>query len=91
MKNKSKLAIATLSALISSAIALPIPVAEANTKIPLLDLSTSFQIPNASELIGFSRINENWIVAGIDSDEKSWIAQYTQKVNRYGAFSHLPK
>lgn len=79
MKNKSKLAIATLSALISSAIALPVPVAEANTKIPLLDLSTSFQIPNASELIGFSRINENWIVAGIDSDEKSWIAQYTQK------------
>ena len=56
-----------------------LPAAHANTKLPAINSSTSFQIPNTSEVVGFTRIKENWIIAGVDSADKSWVAQYTAK------------
>jgi len=79
MKIKSKIAKATLLSLLISTGTFSIPFVYAVQKLPLLDLSTSFQISDASEIIGFSRNKENWVIAGIDGDEKSWVAQYTEK------------
>jgi hypothetical protein len=79
MKIKSKIAKAALLSLLISTGTFSIPSVYAVQKLPLLDLSTSFQISDASEIIGFSRNKENWVIAGIDGDEKSWVAQYTEK------------
>jgi len=79
MKIKSKIAKAALLSLLISTGTFSIPSVYAVQKLPLLDLSTGFQISDASEIIGFSRNKENWVIAGIDGDEKSWVAQYTEK------------
>ncbi len=79
MKIKSKIAKAALLSLLISTGTFSIPFVYAVQKLPLLDLSTGFQISDASEIIGFSRNKENWVIAGIDGDEKSWVAQYTEK------------
>lgn len=75
---KSKFARAGLAILLCAATLLPIPTAHANSKLPLLDTSSSFRIPNTAEVIGLNRIKENWVVAGIDSEDKSWVGQYTR-------------
>ncbi|MFM7499133.1 MAG: hypothetical protein ACKO3U_00180 [Actinomycetota bacterium] len=79
MKIKSKIAKAAVLSLFISTGTFSIPSVYAAQKLPLLDLSTGFQISDASEIIGFSRNKENWVIAGIDGDEKSWVAQYTEK------------
>lgn len=53
--------------------------ATAVTKIPNLELNNSFLISKASEVTAFLRAQDNWVVAGSDSDNQSWLALYDQK------------
>ena len=53
--------------------------ATAVTKIPNLEPNNSFLISKASEVTAFLRAQDNWVVAGSDSDNQSWLALYDQK------------
>lgn len=62
-----------------SAIIISSSPATAATKIPNVELNNSFLISNASEVTAFLRVQDNWVVAGSDSDNQSWLALYDQK------------
>ena len=53
--------------------------ATAVTKIPNLEPNNGFLISKASEVTSFLRAQDNWVVAGSDSDNQSWLALYDQK------------
>lgn len=74
MKIKFSKILAFISAIIISS-----SPATAATKIPNLELNNSFLISNASEVTAFLRVQDNWVVAGSDSDNQSWLALYDQK------------
>lgn len=79
MRLNSKFARAVVVSLFILTSTFSTPSANALQKLPLLDLSTGFQISDASEVIGFARNRENWVIAGINNENKSWVAQYTEK------------
>ena len=75
MKRKSS----KFVALICTLLFLQTNSAIAATKVPNLNTTNSFAIPQASEVVTFSRLQDKWVIAGIDGDDKSWIALLDQQ------------
>lgn len=75
MKHKFAKSVAVICALLF----LTASSALAAKKIPVLESTNGFVIPEPTEVIAFSRLQENWVVGGIDNNDKSWIALLDQK------------
>lgn len=51
----------------------------ASTKLPILDPARGFLVGEASEIVGFTKLGDNWVIAGVNDQEKSWLALVNQK------------
>ena len=80
MKDKSSASYLrfTWLALCSSLLLLCTPTFAA-TKLPVLDVDKGFLVSDTSEIVGFTKLGENWIIAGVDGQERSWISLVNQK------------
>jgi hypothetical protein len=80
MKDKSSASYLrfTWLALCSSLLLLGTPTFAA-TKLPVLDVDKGFLVSDTSEIVGFTKLGENWIIAGVDGQERSWLSLVNQK------------
>ena len=57
----------------------PSEVSQAALKIPVVDITKSVLIQDATDFLGMTRFNEGWLVAGTGAQGKSWIASLNQR------------
>lgn len=53
--------------------------ASAKSKLPIIDINKGLQINNAREIIAFTRLQSNFLVAGVDEKEQSWVSLVDEK------------
>lgn len=51
----------------------------ASTKLPTLDITKGFRVSNTSEIVGFTKLGDNWVISGVNDQERSWLALINQK------------
>ena len=51
----------------------------ASTKLPTLDITKGFRVSNTSEIVGFTKLGDNWVISGVNDQERSWLALVNQK------------
>lgn len=80
MKNKSRALLSPFTgiALCASLILFTTPT-YALTKLPVLDPAKGFLVGEASEIVGFTKVGDNWVIAGVNDQEKSWLSLINQK------------
>lgn len=80
MRNQSRTLLSrfTVVALCASLI-IPGAPTFASTKLPVLDITKGFRVSNTSEIVGFTKLGDNWVISGVNDQERSWLALVNQK------------